>query len=221
MAENKKSFLAYCDWAEVFNSLPDDKAGQLVKHLFDYVNDKNPETDDLLIKIAFTSIKQTLKRDLRKYEQYIEKQKINGKKGGRPKKEEKPKKPKPFLENPTKPKKADSVSDSVSVNVIDNNINTLSYKESEFFNDWNKTRTEILKTPSHVNRLSFEAKNEFRQLSKSYSRDDFTKALRGLFRQKNLRPVMQSNPTHFLKFFDNYLQAYHDKNTNVYGTKTH
>jgi len=69
MAENKKSFIAYCDWLETFDALPDDKAGQLVKHLFRYVNDLNPETDDILIKAVFVNIKQTLKRDLKKYEQ--------------------------------------------------------------------------------------------------------------------------------------------------------
>jgi len=115
MAQGKKSFIAYCDWMETFESLPDDKAGQLVKHLFRYVNDMNPKTDDLLINAVFVNIKQTLKRDLDKWDKFIEKQKINGAKGGRPKKA---KKPKPNFKNPNKPKKADNV--SVSVNVNDN-----------------------------------------------------------------------------------------------------
>lgn len=68
MAENKKSFTAYCDWKETFDSLPDDKAGQLIKHLFAYVNDENPQTDDILINAVFAQIKQTLKRDLKKWE---------------------------------------------------------------------------------------------------------------------------------------------------------
>ena len=86
MAENKISFVAYCDWKETFNALPDDKAGQLIKHLFAYVNDENPETDDILINAVFANIKQTLKRDLKKYDKYIEKQRVNGKKGGSRKK---------------------------------------------------------------------------------------------------------------------------------------
>ena len=75
MAENKKSFTAYCDWNNTFNSLPDDKAGQLVKHLFAYVNDENPETDDLLINAVFANIKATLKRDLVKWKEKSEKNK--------------------------------------------------------------------------------------------------------------------------------------------------
>jgi len=77
MANGKKSFTAYCDWKETFNSLPDDKAGQLIKHLFAYVNDENPETDDILIKAVFAQIKATLKRDLKKWESKREQNREN------------------------------------------------------------------------------------------------------------------------------------------------
>lgn len=77
MAEGKKSFTAYCDWKETFDSLPDDKAGQLIKHLFAYVNDENPQTDDILIKAVFAQIKATLKRDLKKWETKREQNKEN------------------------------------------------------------------------------------------------------------------------------------------------
>lgn len=68
MAENKKSFLLYCDLIHTIEKMPDEKAGQLLKHILQYVNDKNPETDDLILNIAFEPIKQSLKRDLKKYE---------------------------------------------------------------------------------------------------------------------------------------------------------
>lgn len=121
MAENKKSFVAYCDWQETFEELSDEEAGRLIKHLFNYVNDKNPEASDKLTKMCFIPIKQSLKRDLKKYESYIEKQKVNGAKGGRPKKTEKTQ---AFLE---KPKKADSVSDSVNDNVSVSEIKDKSF----------------------------------------------------------------------------------------------
>ena len=114
MAENKKSFVAYCDWEETFEELSDEEAGKLIKHLFKYVNDKNPETSDKLTKMCFIPIKQSLKRDLKKYEKYIEKQSVNGKKGGRPKNPTLLEITQPLIEEP---KKADSV--SVSDNVSD------------------------------------------------------------------------------------------------------
>jgi hypothetical protein len=68
MAENKKSVIIYVDWISIFDELSDEEAGKLVKHLFRYVNDLNPETPDRLTKLLFEPIKQTLKRDLVKYE---------------------------------------------------------------------------------------------------------------------------------------------------------
>lgn len=118
MAKDKKSFILYCDQQGVFNMLPDEQAGKLIKHIFAYVNDENPESDDLLLTIAFESIKTQLKRDLKKYEHYIDKQKENGRKGGRPKTQ-------PFLDETQKtqafflkPKKADNVNVNDNVNVI-------------------------------------------------------------------------------------------------------
>jgi len=64
--ENKKSFLLYADQKHVFDQLPNDLAWKLIKHLLSYVNDEDPQTDDLIIKVAFEPIKQQLKRDLEK-----------------------------------------------------------------------------------------------------------------------------------------------------------
>lgn len=61
------------------SKLPDDKAGQLFKHILSYVNDENPTTDDLIIQIAFEPIKQQLKRDLVKWEGIREKRSEAGK----------------------------------------------------------------------------------------------------------------------------------------------
>ena len=122
MAENKKSFVAYCDWQETFEELSNEEAGKLVKHLFNYVNDKNPEASDKLTKMCFIPIKQSLKRDLKKYESYVNKQKANGSKGGRPKTQ----KTQAFI---LKPKKADSVSDSVSDS---DSVNVSEIKDKSF-----------------------------------------------------------------------------------------
>jgi len=69
MAEHKKSFIAYSDWNGMFKALPDEVAGKLIKHIFSYVNDENPSTDDYIINALFEQIKSTLKRDLQKWEE--------------------------------------------------------------------------------------------------------------------------------------------------------
>ena len=82
MAEGKKSFIIYTDWKDVFDTLSDEKAGILIKHIFSYVNDEHPETDDILIKLAFAGIKQQLKRDLVKWRTTSEKRSEIGRTGG-------------------------------------------------------------------------------------------------------------------------------------------
>ena len=81
MAENKKSFLLYTDLIHTVNKLNDEQAGQLFKHVLEYVNDLNPQTDDILLQVCFEPIRQSLKRDLRKYENMREKKREAGKKG--------------------------------------------------------------------------------------------------------------------------------------------
>jgi len=68
MAEDKKGFVLYADLIHTVNKMPNDKAGELLKHILSYVNDENPTTEDLIIQLTFEPIKQQLKRDLKKYE---------------------------------------------------------------------------------------------------------------------------------------------------------
>ena len=68
MAENKISFLMYCNWEETFESLTDEEAGKLIKHFFRYVNYKDPVSDSRLINLIFEPMKAVLKNDLKKYE---------------------------------------------------------------------------------------------------------------------------------------------------------
>ncbi len=117
MAEGKKSVLLYCDIIHTVEELEDDEAGRLFKHYLRYINDQNPEPPDKLTKIVFEPIKQTLKRDLKKYEAFVEKQSLNGKRGGRPTKADETQKTQAFSE---KPKKADSDIDKDKV--IDKDI---------------------------------------------------------------------------------------------------
>ena len=81
MADNKKSFLLYCDLLHTVKKLNDEQAGKLFKHVLEYVNDLNPETEDIITDLCFEPIKQSLKRDLRKYESTCKKRSEAGKKG--------------------------------------------------------------------------------------------------------------------------------------------
>jgi hypothetical protein len=62
--------------------MPDEKAGELLKTILRYVNDKNPVVDDLLIALVFEPIKQQLKRDLVTWEGERGQRSTAGKLGG-------------------------------------------------------------------------------------------------------------------------------------------
>tara|TARA_R110000803_G_scaffold163504_2_gene227186 strand:+ start:163 stop:801 length:639 start_codon:yes stop_codon:yes gene_type:complete len=122
MADNKKSVLLYCDIIHTIEKMNNETAGQFFKHYLRYINDKDPKTDNLIVDIAFESVKQNLKRDLIKWEQRAEKSRANGKLGGRPALEKKPKKPSGLKNNLTEPRKPDTVTVTVKGNVKDKYI---------------------------------------------------------------------------------------------------
>jgi len=116
MAQGKKSFIIYTDSRGMVNKLSNERAGILFKTLFSYCDDENPICEDEVIDIVFEHFKNILKRDLKKYEKIVERNRNNGKSGGRPKN------PMGNLDtdtNPIKPKKADSDNDNDNVNDIE------------------------------------------------------------------------------------------------------
>lgn len=82
MATNKKSFILYADQINLFEILDDHEAGRLIKHIFRYINDQNPEPIDRMTKISFEPIKQQLKRDLSDWEATKHGRSESGKIGG-------------------------------------------------------------------------------------------------------------------------------------------
>jgi hypothetical protein len=80
MATDKKSFLLYCDLIHTVDQLTNEQAGDLFKHILKYVNDQDPQTDNVITRIAFEPIKQALKRDLLKYESIRQRNSENARK---------------------------------------------------------------------------------------------------------------------------------------------
>ena len=81
MATGKKSFLLYCDIIHTIEKMDDTTAGEFFKHYLRYINDLNPKTDNLIVDIAFESVKQNLKRDLKKWEGTKDAKSISGQEG--------------------------------------------------------------------------------------------------------------------------------------------
>lgn len=139
MAENKKGFVLYADVWKTVAKLPNDKAGELFKHILMYVNDEEPTTEDLIIEIAFEPIKQQLKRDLEKWEKIRVKRSEAGQKSAEARKNKgtNPTSVESVKQTPTNPTVTDNVTvnvnDTVTVKVKDNVIkNNIVERENKF-----------------------------------------------------------------------------------------
>lgn len=197
MAENKKSFILYADQIHLFEHLDDDEAGRLIKHIFKYVNDFNPEPIDKITKISFEPIKHQLKRDLKKYEGKIEQWSDAGKKSAEARRL---KRLNDTLTDSTDVKNRSTVStvnDNVNVTVNDNVINIDSRKLkfadtlkpflaiygkdllNDFYHYWteaNKSKTkmkfELQKTWEVSLRLKKWSSNNFGNTNKIFNKAD-------------------------------------------------
>ena len=127
----KKSFVLYIDHLSVLDELTDEQAGQLFKAINAHVNNKDYALNGLL-NAVFIPFRNQIDRDTEKYNKIIERNKINGKKGGRPKTQSNPKKPTGLSGNPKNPKKPDTDTDNVNEN---DNVNKNIYPP-EFEEFW-------------------------------------------------------------------------------------
>lgn len=115
----RKSFILHLDSLEILDELEPEQQGQLLVAMRDYTMGKEVKLTGLM-KAIFIPFKNQFDRDNEKYESTIERNKINGAKGGRKKEtQNNPTKPTGFSENPNKAdnkneskNKNDNVSDS-------------------------------------------------------------------------------------------------------------
>lgn len=215
MAQGKKSFLFYTDWIDTFKKLPKDKGYDLLMHMLSYVNDENPETDDILVDAVFQQIKNTLKRDLNNWENQQQQRKEAGLKSAEIRKRNATSVNERSISSTDSVSVSVSVSDSVneSVNVIvkENNIESRKLKFAstlqpflltygkDFLNDFykywtepNKSNTkfkqELEKTWSLERRLETWAKNE-----KNFERKVAPKESKAEERSRTNMDIIKSN----------------------------
>lgn len=100
----KDSFIAYDEWYENTEDLTDEEFGILMRAVFKYkITGEKPTFSDRGMRLSWKPIMQSLDRTMKAYEAQCERNRENGKKGGRPRKTEeteKPKKANGFFENP-------------------------------------------------------------------------------------------------------------------------
>ena len=173
---------------------------QLLKRL-DFVNELNELIDEDIIEIndGFIII-EFLDNQRDKAIQNSKKNTENGKKGGRPKTQNKPK------VNPNESQTKGIRRDKIIKEEI---IEDKSVFTPEQFLEWfNSSRTKLLQKPSNSNYLSSHDKTHLEILTSRYKGEDFGKAFHNLCNDKWANESNQIIPKHFLKpeNFDKYLQ---------------
>lgn len=138
----RSSFLLYIDKKEIVDNLTDEQAGKVFKAIYKYVDEKEEMELDPVSNIVFLMFKQMLDKDEDRYLSIVERNRINGSRGGRPKKNENPKNPVGYFGNPKKPKKANTNTN--------NNINN-DYYSNKTLNDLFLDFLEVRKKLKAVN----------------------------------------------------------------------
>lgn len=113
---DRKSFVFYKDWRDAIKDLPDEVRLEVYDCIMGYAFTGKVEGLKPMVSIAFNFIKPMIDRDTEKYMSIGERNKANGSKGGRPKKETQnnPTKPSGFSGNP---KNLDNVNDNDNNNI--------------------------------------------------------------------------------------------------------
>ena len=87
--KEKKSFVLYLSYANTLRLLTIKERGELITAIFDYEETGlEPQWLSPTVTIAFSFIRDALDRDREAYEEVCRKRSENGKKGGRPRKEQ-------------------------------------------------------------------------------------------------------------------------------------
>ena len=129
------SFILYTSYYTLIEGLTDEQLGKLTRAIFLYARDGKIIKLDPVVRMAFGFIIDDIKRNKAKYEEKVERWRANGKKGGRPRKNQEDKQKPIGLENNqevseiTKQNQEvfsktlyDNVYDNENDNVYDNNI---------------------------------------------------------------------------------------------------
>jgi len=157
-----KSFILYQEYQKNISILTQNQKGDLLDAIFSYNEGIEIELDPI-VKMAFSFIKSDLDRNKAKYQNIIERNKINGASGGRPKNPEKPKEPNGLFGNPEKPRETLNDNGNVNVNVDkDDNKNehdNLNNNSKGVEIDTVKTKRFIKPTIQEIKDYCFERKN--------------------------------------------------------------
>jgi hypothetical protein len=139
--ETKKRFLFYLDWRKQMNIMTDKQLRRFINNLCDYTEGKDVDLPTKIEMAVWNGVVPSLKINQENYERKVKINQINGRLGGRPRKEEYQDNPNGFSNNPE--------------NLINDNSKEISVKR-KMENDNREEITEKSKMESDIWKRSIE-----------------------------------------------------------------
>lgn len=155
------SFILYTSYYALIEGLTDEQLGQLTRAIFLYARDGKSIKLEPVVRMAFGFIVDDMKRNKAKYEEKVERWRANGKKGGRPRKNQEDKqKPIGFENNQEVSKITKQNQEVFSKTLYDNEYDNDNVYDNEYDNvDDNDVSKETIE-PSKEGILSASVKTE-------------------------------------------------------------
>ena len=142
-----ESFILYTSYYALIEGLTDAQLGQLLRAIFIYARNGEQIQLDPVVRMAFAFIVDDIKRNQVKYQEKVERWRANGKKGGRPKKnQEENQKPSVFLENQEENQKPSGFKKNLNVYVNDD-VNVYNKLTNVSINKEDKSSMSISENP--------------------------------------------------------------------------
>lgn len=171
----KDNFLLKKSQQEVFDTLSDEQAGQLIKGIFKYMKTGNSELTGIM-KAVFIPIKNDIDKNEESYQKRCEINKQNGSLGGAPKGNQNARKKKTTENNPKTTENKEKQHDSNHISYITNHNSYIINHKSNNHIDIIKQIIDYLnsKTNSNFKYTSKTTQNKIiARLNEGYSLDDF------------------------------------------------
>lgn len=147
------SFILYTSYYALIEGLTDEQLGQLTRAIFLYARDGETISLEPVVRMAFGFIVDDMKRNKAKYEEKVERWRANGKKGGRPRKNQEDKQKPIGLDKNQEVSEITKQNQEVFSKTLYDNDN-----DNEYDNDVSE-ETNILEPSKEASMQSFSEKN--------------------------------------------------------------
>lgn len=151
------SFILYTSYYALIEGLTDEQLGQLTRAIFLYARDGEIISLEPVVRMAFGFIVDDMKRNRAKYEEKVERWRANGKKGGRPRKNQEDKQKPIGFENNQEVSEITKQNQEVFSKTLYDNDNDNVY-DNVYDNDVSN-ETDILEPSKEASMQSFSEKN--------------------------------------------------------------